>query len=141
MIQRIQTVYLVLGILALAGLLLVDALWTGPAATTYAWFAPGVLIVAGIAALAAAVAIFLYKDRSRQKQVVVGAQFLVLLQAIVLYGGLYMAGTLSVRTPEGISIERVIGLLLPILAYVFFALARRSIQKDIELVRSMDRLR
>lgn len=141
MIQRIQTVYLVLGILALAGLLLVDALWTGPAAATYAWFAPGVLIVAGIAALTAAVAIFLYKDRSRQKQVVVGAQFLVLLQAIVLYGGLYMAGTLSVRTPEGISIERVIGLLLPILAYVFFALARRSIQKDIELVRSMDRLR
>lgn len=141
MIQRIQTVYLVLGILALAGLLLVDAIWSGPAATSYAWFAPAVLSAAGVAALVGAAAIFLYKDRSRQKQVVVGAQFLVLLHAIILYGGLYMAGTLSVRTPEGVSVERVIGLLLPILAYVFFALARRSIQKDIELVRSMDRLR
>ena len=141
MIQRIQTVYLILGALSLAGLLLVDALWDGPAAQLYGWFAPSVLITAGLAALAGVIAIFLYKDRKRQQKVVGLAQGLTLLHAIVLYGGLYWAGTLSVRTPEGLSVERIIGLVLPLLAYVFYALARRSIQKDIELVRSMDRLR
>ena len=107
----------------------------------YGWFAPAVLISAGVAALTGIVAVFLYKDRPRQKQVIVIAQMLVLLHAILLYAGLYAAGTLSVQTPEGVSIERVAGLVLPILAYVFYALARRSVQKDIELVRSMDRLR
>ncbi|NBC18347.1 MAG: DUF4293 family protein [Bacteroidetes bacterium] len=141
MIQRIQTVYLIAGALALAALLLVDGIWTGPAAETYSWFAPAVLISAGVAAVTGIVAVFLYKDRPRQKQVVVAAQLLVLVHAIILYGGLFAAGTLSVRTPEGVSIERVAGLILPILAYLLYALARRGVQKDIELVRSMDRLR
>jgi hypothetical protein len=141
MIQRIQTVYLVAGAVALAALLVIDAVWTGPAADTYDWFAPVVLITAGLAAAIGLLAIFLYKDRPRQKQAVVVAQVLVLLHAVVLYGGLFAADTLSVRTPDGISIERVAGLLIPVLAYIFYALARRSIQKDIDLVRSMDRLR
>lgn len=141
MIQRIQTVYLIAGALALAALLLVDSIWSGPAADMYGWFTPAVLISAGLAALSGIVAVFLYKDRPRQKQVVVVAQVLVLVHAILLYGGLYAAGTLSVRTPDGVSIERVAGLILPILAYLLFALARRGVQKDIELVRSMDRLR
>jgi hypothetical protein len=141
MIQRIQTVYLIVGALALTALLLVDSIWSGPAAETYGWFAPAVLISAGVAALTGIVAVFLYKDRPRQKQVVVAAQVLVLLHAIILYGGLYAAGTLSVRTPEGVSVERIAGLAVPVLSYLSFALARRSVQKDIELVRSMDRLR
>jgi hypothetical protein len=32
-------------------------------------------------------------------------------------------------------------LLMPIVAYVFLRLARRGVEKDIALVRSMDRLR
>lgn len=141
MIQRIQTVYLVLGALALLGLLLIDAIWSGAAAQSQPWFAPTVLILGGLAVLVALMAVFLYKDRERQHKVIILAQGLTVLHLVALYIGLYMANALYVRTSAGIDVEMLIALVLPLAAYIFFLLARRGVKKDIDLVKSMDRLR
>jgi hypothetical protein len=86
-------------------------------------------------------AIFLYDDRERQRSVVVGVQMATVVFAGVLYGGLYFTSELGFMGPQGVVWGRAIVLAGPILAYVFFLLARRGIKHDIELVKSMDRLR
>lgn len=141
MIQRIQTVYLILGVLAIAGLGIVDTPWGSVAAAQYGWFVPvliGLMVVTGGTALGA---VFLYDRRKTQRTVVVGVQILTAGLAGVLYGGLYLAGTLAFTGPSGILWDRTIALLLPIVAYGLFLLARRGIESDIELVESMDRIR
>lgn len=141
MIQRIQTVYLALGAVALVALLLSNIVWEGAAAQAHGWFLPAVLGLGGLTAVVALAAIFLYKDRPRQRKMVVLAQGLTVLLLVALYGGMYLADTLYVRTTQGIDVGMLITLLLPILAYILFLLARRGVTKDIELVQSMDRLR
>jgi hypothetical protein len=141
MIQRIQTLYLALGALALAALGLVDLPWSSTAAATHAWFVPsliGLILVTGGTALGA---IFLYDTRETQRTVVVGVQIGTVLLAGVFYGGLYLTSELAFTTGEGIDWARTTALSLPIVAYAFFLLARRGITHDIELVESMDRLR
>ena len=138
MIQRIQSVYLLVGSVLLLVMMFFDSLAESTAAALLSWYIPAVLVTAGLAAAAALVAIFLYKDRPKQSKVVLGAQLLVLVCMIALYGGIYLAGD-SILLVE--SVEHALLLLLPILAYIQFHLARRSIRKDMELIKSMDRLR
>jgi hypothetical protein len=141
MIQRIQTVYLLLGALALAAMGLFEAPWSDPAAQQYAWFVPSVAgLLVGTAGTALG-AIFLYERRKTQRTVVYGLQLLTIVLAGVLYGGLYTTGTLTFTGPTGILWSRTIVLLLPLVAYALFRLARRGIENDIELVESMDRIR
>ncbi len=139
MIQRIQSIYLLLGALAVVAMLLVDVIWENPATRTYAWFAPAVLVLDGLSAVAAIGTIFLYKDRKRQLRAIQGVQLLTVLLIAVLFVGLVLAGALPFVTGAGAA--GWAGLLLPVVAYVFFYLARRGVQRDIALVRSMDRLR
>ena len=137
MLQRIQTLYLVLGVLALGALGLFETPWSGPAAAEFAWFLPSLIGLLVVTVGTAIVAIFLYDThelRKTQRTVVIGAQILTILVAGVLYGGLFMAGTLTFTGPSGILWIRSVALLLPILGYVFFLLARRNIKKDIENV-------
>lgn len=141
MIQRIQSLYLFLGALSLIVLLFFRGSWQGQAAASFGWFTPAVIGLSILAAVGALGAIFLYENRQRQRSVVVGIQMLTVLLALVLYGGLFLAGGLDVQTEQGVDVGRVVGLLLPVIAYLFFFLARRGITKDIKLVRSMDRLR
>lgn len=141
MIQRIQTVYLLLGALLLSGMGLFDTPWSSPAAAQYGWFVPVLIGLLGVTVATAVGAIFLYDRRKMQRQVVVWAQVLTLCVAGVLYGGLYMARALSFTGITGILWDKSIVLVLPILAYGFFLLARRGIESDIELVESMDRIR
>ena len=141
MIQRIQTVYLVLGALALAALGLYDLPWSSQAADLHAWFVPSLIGLIVGAAGTALWAIFLYERRETQRSVVVGAQIGTVLLAGVLYGGLYLTAELAFRNPAGVDWGKAAMLAMPILAYVFFLLARRGIDHDIELVESMDRLR
>lgn len=141
MIQRIQSLYLLLGAIALTVLLFLDPIWNGAAATSIAWFLPAVLVVGALAAVVALISIFLYGDRKKQRGLIVVTQGVTVVVLIVLYLGLYLANALFVRTAEGIDVSMLITLLLPLLAYVMFFLARRAVSKDIELVRSMDRLR
>jgi len=140
MIQRIQTVYLVLGAVALGALLFFGVVWQG-AATAQSWFTPAVVLGDSLAVAVALGAIFLYKNRPRQRQVIVAAQALTTVLLLVFCGGLYLEKALYVRTAQGLDVGMLVALLLPIVAYVLFLLARRGVEKDIERVRSMDRLR
>ncbi len=141
MIQRIQTVYLALGIAALVSLLFFDTVWSSAAAERFAWYAPGVLISAALATAAAAWAIFAYANRPQQRKIVVAAQSLTLLLMLVLYGGLYLANALYLTRDGRWDTGLILALLLPIAVYILFYLARRGIDHDIRLIRSMDRLR
>ena len=141
MIQRIQTLYLGLGGLGLLALLFFDVLRQGAAATSQPWFTPATMGVGGLAAVVALGTIFLYKDRARQRKGIVAAQGLTVVLLLLLCGGLYLADALFIQTAEGLDVALLLLLCIPIAAYVLFWLARRSVEKDIELVRSMDRLR
>ncbi len=141
MIQRIQTLYLALGAIALMVIAFMPVIWQGLAAELYNWFVPTTL--GGIAAASAVAvwSIFMYEDRPRQRKFVLGAQLLTVLVFLIIGGGFYLAGALDVQ-PEGqLDWGRLLALLLPGVAYFFFWMARRAIESDIELVRSMDRLR
>ena len=138
MIQRIQSLYLLVGAILLLVVMFFDALAESAAAEILPWYIPTVIALAGLAAATALAAIFLYKDRPKQSKVVLGAQVLTLACMIALYGGIYFAGD-SLLVLE--SVEHALLLLLPILAYIQFFLARGRIRKDIELIKSMDRLR
>lgn len=137
MIQRIQTIYLLLGASALAATLFFDSIWGSAATETFAWFGPALIALGGLAAALGLGSIFLYKKREVQLKVVVGVQVLTVLFTLVLYAGLWLVGALSEPLPA----DLLVGLILPVLAYVMFFLARRGIASDIKLVRSMDRLR
>jgi uncharacterized membrane protein len=141
MIQRIQSVYLLLGALAFGVLPLLGDIWQGPAAERFAWFVPALLVLGAIVTGGALVAIFLYNDRARQRQVVLAVQLLAVLFLVVLMVGLYLGGQLGRALRAETGIGSLLAVLLPLLAYLLFYMARRGIERDIALVRSMDRLR
>lgn len=138
MIQRKQSVYLVLGALCVAAMLFFDGTFEGRASETLAWYVPSLLVSGALVVLAALFSVFIYRNRAQQQKMVVAVQVLTLIFMILLYGGLFLAGGLAPALEQP---GDAVALVLPILAYVFFYLARRGIQADIQLVRSMDRLR
>ena len=141
MIQRIQTVYLFLGALALGALGVFELPWSSQAADVHVWFVPSLIgLILGTAGTALW-SIFLYERRSTQRSVVVGVQIGTVLLAGVLYGGLYLTAELAFQSPGGVDWGKAAMLSMPVVAYLFFFLARRGIDHDIELVKSMDRLR
>lgn len=141
MIQRVQTLYMLLSVVALLALLGVSPLWESAALGTQVWFGPLVVGALGVTVLLAIAAVFQYKARRRQRQLVLGAQVGTLLTALGLYAGLFLTDELTVYREGVLSLGWVLVLVLPMLAYLGFWLARRAIQRDIDLVRSMDRLR
>lgn len=140
MIQRIQSVYLLIGALCLAALGLFDSTWEIQAAENLVWFVPAVTIVGAATVAIALIAIFAYKNRPRQVKLVNASQIMTLVLMAILYGGLFLGGDVELLK-AGEDVSDLLVLLLPIVAYIFFYLARRSIQRDIDLVKSMDRLR
>ncbi|MEM6645325.1 MAG: DUF4293 family protein [Bacteroidota bacterium] len=138
MIQRPQSVYLFIGALLIGALGLFQVVWTSAASQMLAWFNPAVLGAGTLVIVIAISAIFLYRDRKRQLKIVVALQGVLILFLLVLLAGLYMGGTLDQVAGN---VPLIIALVLPILAYAMFWLARKGIEKDIALVRSMDRLR
>lgn len=141
MIQRIQSLYLALGALALGALFFFDSIWNSRAAVEQAWFTPALTALCGVAIAVAVGSIFLYRARQRQRTVVLGTQLLTILLLVALYGGLFMSGGLNVRHAGGLDIPKIIALCLPVVAYLFFYLARRGIDRDIKRVEDMERFR
>lgn len=141
MIQRIQSLYLALGALALAALFFFDGIWGSQAAVNQSWFVPSVAVLTGAAIAIGIGAIFLYGARERQRTVVLGAQLTVILLLVALYGGLFMSGGLSVQQPSGYDVPKIVALTLPVVAYAFYYMARRGIERDIKTVEDMDRFR
>lgn len=141
MIQRLQTVYLFIGSLALLGTVFTDVMGA-PAPSTetdaLSWLPITLSILVGAIFILAIAAIFFYQNRQKQRQVIVWVQILTLLFVGVVFLGLYLQGALvSMWSNIGL----VVGVALPIVAYGFFFLARRGVENDIKLIASMDRLR
>ena len=136
MLQRIQTIYLILAVLISAGLIFVFHLWTNSeevpvfAQDNYLYF--GLFLGSALLSL---ISIFSYK--TRKSQFVLG-RLNIILNFILL--GLFVYQSLNISGEADVS-EKGIGILLPILSIVFLVLANKAIKKDEDLVKSVDRLR
>lgn len=140
MIQRIQSLYLLLGATACAIPLLVGL---APVETgTPEWTNTLRSALPVLAALTGFGAIFMYRTRDRQSLVVVVAQALAAVGLIVAVGALILYGAAGpgVRAITA-STGGVVSVAGPLAAIVLFQLARRGIAADIRLLKSMDRLR
>ncbi|MDR0823704.1 MAG: DUF4293 domain-containing protein [Prevotella sp.] len=151
MIQRIQSVYLLL-VVILMGVTTVSPLMelTGDSKLLYTFsslgigqlFAVqyptwGVLFFAGLSALIAFINIFLYKKRKAQIKTGILISLLILFFYVTLY--VYFQ---SYTAKYGLTFDKVqFGLALPIIALIFNILAIVRIKKDEKLVKSLDRIR
>ena len=99
------------------------------------------LLIAVVMTLVPLVAIFLFKDRKRQK----GFTIMSILSCIIFYTVMMMrVGAIKNGTPPLVPNSdsyNIIGVVLPVLAIVFLALAIRGINHDNKLLRDAERLR
>lgn len=141
MIQRRQSAYLLLGAIALAIVFFLDGIYGTQAAEALVWYVPSLVASGAATVILAVVTIFMYENRQRQQKLVVAVQVLDLIFIVLLAVGRFLTGTLEVFGVGPGALERTLTFVLPVVAYIFFYLARRGIQSDIALIRSMDRLR
>jgi len=137
MLQRIQTVYLLVAAGISAGLIFLFHLWINTEGLNV--FAKDETLYFGLflgSAALSLISIFRYKDR--QSQFVLG-RLNIILNFILL--GLFVYRSLSLSGETSDVSEKGIGTLLPILSIVFLVLANKAIKKDEDLVKSVDRLR
>ncbi len=135
MIQRLQSI-----LLLLAGLAFLGTVYFRSALThdDVSWVLPVVMGLNGLAGIGALVSVFLYGNRKQQLKILSLLQYLVLAALLVTFAGLYLTGTL----PDVLSNTGLIALIgLPFVGYILIRTAILRIRKDIDLVRSMDRLR
>ncbi|WGK63697.1 DUF4293 family protein [Croceiramulus getboli] len=136
MLQRIQTLYLLLVVFASGGLifwvpLYADVNQSGVMVLDKILF---LLLFLG-SALLALIAIFMYKNR--QLQFVLN-RLNILLNFILLGVLVYQSQILSGGAAAP---EKGIGMIIPLLSIVLLALANKAIKRDEDLVKSVDRLR
>ncbi|AZQ58861.1 DUF4293 family protein [Maribacter sp. MJ134] len=136
MIQRIQSIYLVIVALITGILPFFVNLWSdAKGVEIYAQneiFISSAFYISGALAL---IAIFLFKNR--KNQFVVNRLNMILnlfLLGFFVYRSLNLSG-------ETLVSEKGIGMLIPVFSIVFLVLANRAIKKDEDLVKSVDRLR
>ena len=137
MIQRIQTIYLLLAFVVTGVLLFFFPLWTMSDNKEYFFMQSQVYtIILGLSASLTLLGIVSYKKR--QNQFVIG-RLNIILNLILLGLFVYRSLNLSGETPA-VS-EKGIGMFLPAVAIVLLVLANKAIKKDEDLVKSVDRLR
>lgn len=146
MIQRIQSIYLFLAAGAAFGLFALPFANTGSNVATSTLFSDGLynlndniglLALFAGAGLLSFIAIFLFKNR--KSQLLVGR-----LSIVANLIGLVLAVILFMQDRDSLGAENPsdgLGLYLPLVFLLFGILAQRAINKDENLVRSMDRLR
>ena len=136
MIQRIQTIYLLLSAAVSAGLIFVLHLWTS--SDDVLVFAKDEYLYLGLflgSALLSLISIFSFKNR--KFQFVLG-RLNIILNFILL--GFFVYQLLMPPGESNIS-EKGVGIFIPILSIVLLVLANKAIKKDEDLVKSVDRLR
>ena len=142
MIQRIQTVYLVAGSLILASSYLMSDVWTGAAAQASAWFTPLTLGLYSLSIAGGILAVFLYKTRDRQQTLILLILSTALLGWLAQMAGLFIAGVVpGVHADAGSSALAYGAVAVPLVSAALFHMARKGVQKDIALLKSVDRLR
>jgi|TARA_Y100000385_G_scaffold10744_1_gene11214 hypothetical protein len=135
MLQRIQSVYLLLAAICSGGLSQVLSLTAVGSNIEYAFDSLEYMILFLASAALSLIAVFLFK--TRQTQFVLG-RLNIILNLILLGLFIYRLLTLSGETANS---EKGIGLLLPIVSIVLLVFANKAIKKDEALVKSVDRLR
>ena len=137
MIQRIQTIYLLLAFVVTGILLFFIPLWTMSDSKEYYFMQSQVYtILLGLSTTLSLLSIVSYKKR--QNQFVIG-RLNIILNLILL--GLFVYRSLNLSGETHVVSEKGIGMFLPILAIVLLVLANKAIKKDEDLVKSVDRLR
>jgi hypothetical protein len=137
MIQRIQTIYLLLAFVVTGILPFVFPLWTMNDGKDYFFMQNQIyVIVSGLSTTLTLLSIVSYKKR--QNQFVIG-RLNIILNLILL--GLFVYHSLNLSGETLVVSEKGIGMFLPILAIVLLVLANKAIKKDEDLVKSVDRLR
>ncbi|GGF23131.1 DUF4293 domain-containing protein [Flavobacterium limi] len=137
MIQRIQTIYLLLTFLITGVLLFFIPLWTINEKPFHFWQDQFYTVLLGLSTMLTIISIISYKKR--QNQFVMG-RLNIILNLILLGLFVYRSLNLSGETANAVS-EKGIGMFLPIVAIVLLVLANKAIKKDEDLVKSVDRLR
>ena len=137
MIQRIQTIYLLLAFVVTGVLPFFIPLWTMTDGKEYLFMHNQAYVVAfGLSTTLSLLSIISFKKR--QNQFVIDRLNIILnliLLGLFVYRSLNLSGeTLAVS-------EKGIGMFLPIVAIVLLVLANKAIKKDEDLVKSVDRLR
>ena len=143
MIQRIQTIYLLLSSIASGGLIFIFNLWISKGEKIFVLdlFSNKSIslqlipIMFCISSILAIVNIFIFNNR--KLQFVIGRILILInlfLLGLLIYQSLMISGEISVS-------EKGIGMFLPILAILLLVLANNAIKKDEDLVKSVDRLR
>jgi hypothetical protein len=143
MIQRIQTIYLILASIVSGGLIFVFNLWNTIKQKIFVvdLFSRDIITLKVIpfmfiaSAVLSILAVFLFNNR--KLQFVLG-RIIILINLFLLGLLIYVSLTLSGETSVS---EKGIGMFLPILAILFLVLANKAIKKDEDLVKSVDRLR
>lgn len=146
MIQRIQSIFLLLAGGASLGLFGVPFATTPEAVASSELFAdgaynlmdtPALIALFGLAGLLALVSIFLFRNRKLQMRLTIFA-FIANLLGIAMAILFYMQNSQDAGDQ---TINDGAGVYLPLASFVLLLLAYRFINKDEKLVRSMDRLR
>ena len=136
MIQRIQSVYLLIVVLLGAVLPFFLPVWSTEEGTSvFATDQFMIMTVFGASAILALITIFLYKKRKLQISL---GRLNIILNFILL--GFFVYWSQALPGEMQIS-EKGIGMLTPVLSIVFLVLANKAIKKDEALVKSADRLR
>jgi hypothetical protein len=137
MIQRIQTLYLLLAFVVTGVLPFFIPLWTMVDGENYFFMQNQVFVfILGLSTTLTLLSIVSYKKR--QNQFVMG-RLNIILNLILL--GLFVYRSLNVSGETLAVSEKGIGMFLPIVAIVLLVLANKAIKKDEDLVKSVDRLR
>lgn len=157
MIQRIQSVYLLLVVVSLAAMfffplasfiggekdqlvlfiyqLVSEVPDSQPDVPLY-FIYPNLALVS-LSIVISFVSIFLFKNRKRQMILV----RLVLLLILGLIGAFFFYYAVTLEEISGIAANYETGSYMPLIAFVFLVLAYRGIMNDEKLIRSADRLR
>jgi len=137
MLQRIQTMYLLIVAAISGGLIFVFELWT--TTNEVVVFAKDELLVFGLfigSALLALVSIFSFKNRKSQFML---GRLNQILNLILL--GFFVYRILNASGEANDVSEKGVAIFLPVISIVFLILSNRAIKKDEDLVKSVDRLR
>jgi len=136
MLQRIQTIYMIVSILVLGALYFWFPTITDPSGEVI--LSNEQPLILGLIFGAMALTVFsIFNFKKRQLQFVLN-RLAIILNFVLL--GVFVYRSLTISGETAVS-EKGIGMLLPIISIVFLVLANKAIKKDEDLVKSVDRLR
>jgi len=136
MIQRIQTLYMLLAFLLVGVLPFFIPLWNTAEGPFYFMQDITYTALVGLNVSLVMVSILFYKKR--QHQFVINRLNMIIMLILL---GLFVYRSLNVSGGTAAVSEKGIGIYLPLISIVLLALANKAIKKDEELVKSVDRLR